>query len=149
MKNFLTLILTCSLQFAVAQIDFTPYPGTITHCPAQLIKYTSSVQVGGCGIRTWTVTNGIILDPSTNAEVTTITGNSVDVRWDNIAAVGKLKVTVTCGSETYVEEKNYVIRSVTGVAPQNFRLVSAAVPLCSTNPVILTLDHMFVPNQAR
>jgi hypothetical protein len=146
MKNYFTVLFTIfCVSISMAQIDFTPYPGNITHCPAQLVKYTSTVQ-GSCGVRTWTVTKGIILDPSTNAEVTTITGNSVDVRWNDETSIGTLKVTVKCGTETFVEEKSYVIRSVKEETPQNFRLFVGPISLCSTNQVALSVDHMYVPN---
>lgn len=145
MRIYPFLIILFSTIYSYSQtIQITPSPGSVTHCPDELLDYTATIRnssgniITGCSF-VWSITNG-------SFHLGANTGQTVSARWDNVASIGKLKVTITCGSEVSSKEQNFVIRSVTGLAPQNFRLVSAAVPLCSTNPVILTLDHMFVPN---
>jgi hypothetical protein len=140
-------ILSAFSQIAFGQIDFTPYPGSIVHCPNQLKRYTASST--NCGTITWTITNGVILT-SQNSEVTTSTGQFVDVRWNNVTSLGVLKVSVTCGSGesavTYTEDKDFVIRSLSGVVPQNIRSLATPLPICSTNGFDIFVDEVIVPN---
>ena len=132
-------------QFAFGQIDFTPYPGNTTYCSGVLETFTSTVGTTGCGTRTWTITNGKFRDPQTLAYVSSITGNAVDVRWDNVAATGVLTVTVQCGTESYTQSKNYAIRSLTGRTLANPR-ANQTLPYCSTATIGLAVDVMFLLN---
>lgn len=144
MKIIFTVLFACLIQGVFAQIDFTPIPGNVTHCPGELKMYTSTVQ-GNCpGTRTWTVTNGKILDANNN-EVTTLTGNSVNVRWNDFAGTGTLKVSVICGSEVKIQEKNYAIRSLKDRVLQNAR-VNQLPQYCSTNTIQLLVDEMLLLN---
>lgn len=131
------------LNFALAQIDFTPYPGNTTHCPGELeLGYTASGT--NCGVFTWTITNGKILN-SNNEEVTTLTAPSVNVRWDDVAGTGKLKVSATCGGEVKFEEKNFAIRSLTGRVPQNPR-ANQSLTYCTILPINIAVDIMWLEN---
>lgn len=141
MKTALTFAIVFTTHLAYGQIDFAPYPGNTTHCPGE-VKTGYTASGNNCGEFTWTITNGKILD-SDNQEVTTLVAPSVDIRWDNIAGIGKLKVSSTCGGEVLFEEKNFAIRSLTGRVPTN-AWASFTLPYCSTAGNVLMVDQMYL-----
>ena len=148
MKTKLAIIIAIHallFQSAFGQIDYTPYPGNTTYCSGLLETFTSSVATTGCGTRTWSITNGKFRDPLTLAYVTTITGNTADVRWDNVASTGTLTVTVTCGEVTHTQSKNFAIRSLAGRTLANPR-ANQTLLYCGTATVNLAVDVMFLLN---
>src|SRR5690606_25131826 len=79
------------------------------------------------------------------SEVTTLTAPSVDIRWDDVAGTGKLKVSSTCGGEVKSEEKSFAIRSLNGRTPQNLRY-NQLQPYCSTLGIHIAVDIMWLNN---
>lgn len=145
MKPFVLILLVIlfSSRLAIAQ-DFTPYPGTTTHCPDEENTYTSS---SFCTTPTWTITNGKIrkVVNGTTEWVTTHTASNVIIKWDNVAEVGKLKATATCGKVTNVTEKNFSIRSLTGVTPANIR-TNVTNLYCGVSSVWVLVDAVNLPS---
>lgn len=105
----------------LGQVFVDPAPGNNTVCANQQIIYSASPPANGCSTYTWTITNGYFQFSSNPKETV---GNPVRVVWNNVSAVGKLKVTVTCGTETFVEEHSYPIASVSGITPENPKVTS-------------------------
>ncbi|NBW37953.1 MAG: hypothetical protein EBR30_23625, partial [Cytophagia bacterium] len=141
MRNVLLLLFfSLVVQIVHSQdIIISPLPGNVVWCPNELITYTATIsERSGCTF-TWSSADGSFFNNQK-------TGQSVTFKWNDISTFGKLKVTVTCGSETFVKEESYVIRSLKGVIPQNIRSLSTPLPLCSTNSFNVSVDEVIVPN---
>lgn len=112
MKNTIFIWLLCLLLIHIAKAQVVdPLPGNNTVCAKIQLSYSVSPPANGCGTYTWVITNGSFPFSDNKREAT---GNTVWVAWDDVAAKGKLKVTVTCGKETYEKEYEYVIASLKG-----------------------------------
>ena len=142
-RAVITFILFYSFSIAFGQIDFTPYPGIGTWCNGVENTFTSTVTGTGCGVRTWSITNGKIIVNGNS--VTTATGNSIVVKWDNVASTGTLTVTVTCGEVTNTQSKNFAIRSLFGRTLANPR-ANQTLLYCGTATINLAVDVMFLLN---
>lgn len=138
------IILSFLAQFTYAQtVSITPLPGTVVWCPNEYRDYTASItDRSGCTF-TWSSPDGTFFNGDN-------TGSTVTFKWSDISSLGKLKVTITCGSgtnaETFVKEESYVIRSLKGVIPQNIRSLATPLPVCNTNSFDVFVDEVIVPN---
>ena len=139
MKLFVLIsFIICSSTYG--QI-ISPASGNKTWCPGEIERYEvltpGSLQTN-CNYK-WVVTNG------------TISGNdferTVSVIWNDSPSTGTLKVTLTNCTEatnTSVSE-TYAIRSLAGRVPAN-AIASQQLPYCSTAPVQIQVDEMFLLN---
>lgn len=145
MKYIYTILFSLVLFQGFGQLDFTPHPGTDTHCPGELKVYTGSGW-NSCQNLTWTITHGKIRHPVTLAEVTSLTGFSeVTIKWDDVPNTGKLRFTATCDGESVFVEKSFEIRSLTGRIPANIRK-NPNLNFCETTSVRVFVDVMFLNN---
>jgi hypothetical protein len=147
MKNILlTLFLVLlSIHLHAQTIQITPGPGYVTHCPGEYKNYTATIKdqngdpISGCTY-TWSITNGEFYQGKK-------TGQTISARWNDVTNLGKLKVTITCGEETYVKEEEYIIRSVKNVSPTNFMMVGGPLEICnSTSTIHVQVNPIYVPN---
>lgn len=149
-SKLLLIILLSLLIFPCVSFgqSVSPAPGNNTVCPGEVIRYTVNPNPGfsGCASFTWTLTNGTFtFGQSVTSKTTTAT--YVDVYWNDVASAGTLKVTSTCtgGGALSVGPLSYAIRSLNGRVPANAR-ANQTLAYCSTAPVTLAVDVMFMDN---
>lgn len=138
------LLVTISTIAFSQTVSISPAPTINTKCPDELTTYTASItNRSGCTF-TWSSSDGEFFNNKT-------TGSEIKFTWNDSPVVGKLKVTVTCGSgeaiETFPKEEEYIIRSINNVSPQNFRLSIGPLPICNNITTMLAMvDKIYVPN---
>lgn len=149
MKNTLAIMIVFVCMFCVmksyADPVISPTPTNDTVCPGEPIYYSLIPGVTGCGTLNWTVANGSF---ALYSEVTTTTSKpneSVIVYWKDVAGVGTLTVTTTCGATAISKTSKYAIRSLNGRTPANAR-TDKSLLFCSTSSVQLYVDVMFLEN---
>ena len=124
MKTLITLLIIFSLTIANGQsVDYTPDPYNLNN-PGVEYTFTPHIyNANSCGLITWVVTNGMIWDDVNYkwviSSLTLLNTSQVKIKWDDVAAIGKLKAVVTCKEGTLPVEKSFPICSLNGLTLQN------------------------------